>query len=363
MRRRVVMVLNDLAGGGTQRVATTMANAWAARGDEVTLALVSPETDAWTVDPRIRRIDLGLRRGTRTLLGALRDYGAVVLRLRRLLRDVRPELAIGFIAHINVLLVLAGLGLGLRIAVSERNDPSRQSFGPIWDRLRRWLYPLADIVTANSQSALDALSTYVPRQRLALLPNPLAAPPAPGNREKLVLAVGRLHRQKAYDVLIEAFARIAAEHSDWSLRIAGEGEERGALERAVSRHRLTDRVTLLGYVADPAPLYAAAGIFVMASRHEGTPNALLEAMAAGLPCVVSDGVGGGLDFLRDEVSGLVVPREQADALGRAMARLMEDAALRLRIGEAARSATVSCALPRVLGEWDSALELQPSPTG
>ena len=96
-----------------------------------------------------------------------------ILRLRRALRTTNPAVAVSFVAQTSILTVIAALGLSMRVIVSERNDPHRQSLGPIWDLLRRVVYPWADVVTANSRGALDTLAEFVARDRLLYVPNPL----------------------------------------------------------------------------------------------------------------------------------------------------------------------------------------------
>ena len=129
-----------------------------------------------------------------------------------------------------------------------------------------------------------------------------------GFRQQKIAAVGRLHRQKGFDLLIEAFALIADRHPAWNLDIFGEGPEREQLQSLIARHRLSNRVTLRGVVTEiDLPLHEA-GLFVMPSRYEGFPNALLEAMACGLPCVGTS-VGGVPEVLGQD-AGLLVPARE-----------------------------------------------------
>ncbi len=354
----VALVIADLGGGGAQRVVTLLAEGWAARGRGVTvITFAGPERDFFALAPGVERIVLGGRGATRSSAGALRANLDRVRRLRRALKSIPAPVVVGFIAHTNVILVLAAIGLGKRVVVSERNDPRRQSFGPIWDALRRWLYPRADVVTANSRAAVEAMAAFVPRAKLAFLPNPLR-PPAPARavrREAMVLAVGRLEPQKGHDVLLEAFAALAPEHRDWRLHLLGEGGERSRLAARIAGLGLDGRVRLEGIVADPFPWYRRAGAFVLASRFEGTPNALMEAMSCGLPPIVSDAATGALDLVEDGRTGLVFPAGDAAALAKTLGRMMADTELRRRIGEAAPGRVAQFALDRVLDVWDETL--------
>jgi glycosyltransferase involved in cell wall biosynthesis len=171
-----------------------------------------------------------------------------------------------------------------------------------------------------------------PRERAHYLPNFVAPPeaaPAPRPEGTLALALGRLHRNKAFDILIDAVAAVPALH----LWLAGEGPERAALE--AQARPLGARVRFLGWRDDAASLLAAADILVCPSRHEPLGNVVLEAWAAGVP-VVAAASRGPAALVADGEDGLLVPVDDAAALAAALARLDGDAALRARLAEAGR---------------------------
>ena len=356
----VAVVIGDLAAGGAQRVAIRLCEAWCEAGLRVDLITLADRTADFIRPPE---------RARRQIVGGLGQSGnpaiaiwANLRRIRALRRSIRNSDApviVSFIAPTNVLVVLASLGLGRRIVISERNDPARQSFGPVWDLLRKRLYRWADSVTANSQGALDTLAAFVPAERLAFVPNPVEIPavsPATA-REKRLLAVGRLHRQKGLDILLDAFAMIVAHHPDWRLSVAGEGPEREALADRATTLSIDSQVDWHGLVADPHECYRRAAIFALPSRYEGTPNVLLEAMAHGLAVVVSNASPGPLELVTDGVSGLVVPAEDAGALARAITRLIEAPELRTTLGSAARARIETMTPASAIARWNATVGL------
>src|SRR4029079_12601461 len=221
------------------------------------------------------------------------------------------------------------------------NDPRLQRHRPRVEYLRRLVYPRADVVTANSLGALDALAAFVPRGKLAFLPNPL--PPASTAEAAVIAAptvitVGRLVEQKGIDVLLKAWAEVAEALPGWRLMLVGGGPLEGELKSLAAKLNVAGSVEFTGHVSDPLPLLKGAKLFVLTSRFEGTPNALLEAMACGLPAVVSDASPGPCELIGsgDDAAGLIVPVEDAAATANAIVRLARDETLRRRLGLAAR---------------------------
>lgn len=268
-------------------------------------------------------------------------------------------MVVAFIAPLAVQVVLACAGTGIRVVAAERNDPARQSFGPVWDWLRRRVFPHAALVTANSAGALTSLATFVPDHKLALTPNPLPEPatgPVIDNGGRMILAIARLHRQKGLDVLIAATAMAGNDLAGWHVAILGEGTERPALEAQAEALGLGNRILFAGAVADPTPWLRGAAIFALPSRYEGMPNAMLEALSFGRPVVVTDASPGPLQWVEDGVTGLVVPADDARALAAALVRLARDDDLRHRLGAAAaRRMAAARQNDDALARWEVAL--------
>ena len=165
--------------------------------------------------------------------------------------------------------------------------------------------------------------------------------------------------QKAPDVLIEAFASFAQTAPDWRLHLAGDGPMAENLRTRAAVLGLTDTITFHGLVADPTPLFATCRIFVLPSRFEGTPNALLEAMANRLPCIVSDASPGPLRLIEQGVSGLVVATGSVESLADAMKKLSADEQLQRELGDAGFRRVREFGIDRVGLIWDRILFQRP----
>ena len=236
-------------------------------------------------------------------------------------------------------MLLAAAGLAVPVVVSERIDPRLDPLRPVWRWLQRGLYARADAIVVQTRRTADLFPPRM-QSRIAVIPNAIALPdrPVPPGVRRIdrgvVLGVGRLEHQKGFDLLVRAFARATRLQGGWKLVIAGEGSQRATLRTLADSCGVADRVHLIGRQDDIWPTYAAADVFALPSRFEGFPNALLEAMAAGLPAVAADCPTGPREIIRDEHEGLLVPAEDVEALTRALSRLVGDADLRRRRGAA-----------------------------
>ncbi len=358
----IAVVIADLGAGGAQRVAVNLVAGLVALGKEACLVTLGDRsTDHFRPDPRVKRIELGLLGHSG---GGLRAVAANVWRVRALRRAIRasgsPQV-VALVGVTNILTILACTGMRVRVVISERNDPRRQSLGRAWDFLRRLLYRRADVVTANSVPALEAMAAYVPREKLVLVRNAIEVPgsfDATRGPSRRVLTVGRLSRQKAQDVLLRAFSLLPPTFADWRLIVVGSGEEAASLRRLADEQGISSRVEWVDKARDDIwDIYRAADVFALPSRHEGTPNALLEAMACGLPAVVSDATSGALDYVTDQQTGLVVPVEDAAALAAALATLMGSAELRARLGAAGQRRIRETQPASTVAAWAAVLGL------
>lgn len=352
----LAIVISDLQGGGTQKVLERLLGRWAAQGKRIALITFDFEkNDKIKIPDDVDRIVIDGVSQSSSLFSSVFSNLKRMLKIRQVLKRIQSPVILSFLASTNVLTILAMRGLPGRLIISERNDPAKQSIGAMWDWLRKKYYRLADAITANSESAIKTLQSFVPANQCAYLPNPIVIPediePAKLNK-KTILAVGRLHHQKAYDVLIDAFAVFNRAYPEWQLVILGEGDLRKSLAQQIERLNLQSSVSLLGYV-DPFPFLAAAQIYVMPSRYEGMPNALLEAMAVGIPTVISDALTGPLNFVRHQEEALVVPVENPEALSAALCELAVDSALAKKLSKQGKQAVQQFAIASVMPQWEA----------
>ena len=355
---KIALVISSLGTGGAERVMALLANYWADRGDEVTLiTLETTAIDAYPIDPRVKRVALGLVEDSSGLARALSNNWRRVTALRRAIRQSNATSVLGFGDLTNVLVIIATLGLGVRRVVSERTDPTCHEIGRLWSALRRVTYPFADALVVQTKRLLPWARKVMLRPMSACaIPNPLRPlrSDGRGESEPMIVALGRLWHEKGHDVLIRAFAAVASEFPDWRLTIVGEGPEREALTALARSLGVHERVALPGWLPVPEEVLARSSLFVMSSRYEGFPNALLEAMGVGLP-VICTACGGSEEMIESGSSGLIVAVEDVDQLAHAMRELMSDGALRHRLAANARAASQRYTHRSVMPLWDAVL--------
>ena len=254
--------------------------------------------------------------------------------MRKAVRGVSPDVVLSYGDFHNALVLAALAATGLPVVVSDRASPGLH-FPLLVRTLRRMTYPgAAGIVAQTGRAAEVKLTMTRGRVPIEIIPNSVREfPPHPDvPRERVVLAVARHYRVKGLDRLIEAFAR--SDLRDWGLEIAGsEGPETPRLKELLDRLGLSGRVRFLGPVKDLSVVYARTGIFVLPSRSEGFPNALIEAMAHGCPSISFDIDAGPADIIRDGKNGLLIPDGDIDGLTEALRALAGDEGRRRALGK------------------------------
>jgi GalNAc-alpha-(1->4)-GalNAc-alpha-(1->3)-diNAcBac-PP-undecaprenol alpha-1,4-N-acetyl-D-galactosaminyltransferase len=244
--------------------------------------------------------------------------------------------------------------MGAPVVVEEHIYASWPPLARHWRLLRLATYPMASSVVGLTPSALATLGPARGR-RGRVVPNPVMPAP-PGSTDPvdppLVVAIGRLVPQKGFDMLLDAFATVAARDPSVCLAIVGEGPDRAALERQRDELGLTERVTLPGTTGDPHGLLRRASAFVMSSRREGFPTVLGEAMACGVPVISFDCPSGPRELIRDGVDGLLIPPGDVDGLAAGLERLLRDRDLADRLASRAPEVVDRFSLAAVLDLWD-----------
>lgn len=360
---RIALVIDSLRSGGAEKVASTLVNHWTESGNQSTLVtLASADTDFYGIDVRVNRIALGLNRSSRNWREFVRNNSQRIRMLRGVVRSLEFDVLVSFVDKTNVMVLLATLGLGVPVVVSERTDPRKHQIGKVARYLRFLLYPRARAVVVQTAGVAEWARHIVGSEAVHVIPNPVAEQFSstwnPNRRESghNVVAMGRMGPEKGFDLLLRAFARCAERHPEWSLRVVGDGTERERLRTLAYDLGIERKVRLCPVTKEPEKALRESDIFVLPSRYEGFPNVLLEAMACGLPVISFDCPSGPREIIRDGIDGILVPAEDIEALASAIERLMETEEERRRLAARAIEVRERFEISRVLGMWMSVLD-------
>lgn len=353
---KILFVISSLRGGGAERVASTLCNHWALNMQDVILVtLDGKQNDFFKTNDRIKRYALDSYMSSKNIWDKISANFSRAWRIRKIVKANKPDVVIAFMDVSNVLAIVACLGTGIPVVISERSYPPYFHDGDMFDRIRRMVYKFCSAFVAQTNKIADWGRAFLPHKPIAVIVNPLAERALNADlatpRENIVLGMGRLHPDKGFDLLVEAFNLCYAQYPEWQLHIAGIGREQEKIERMIREFNIGDRVKLLGETDQPQELYAKSKIYVLSSRVEGFPNVLIEAMANGLPVTSFDCNSGPADIIDNEVNGLLVPGNQVDALALSMQRLMADEGLRNRLGAEAAKIRDKYVLENISQQW------------
>jgi glycosyltransferase involved in cell wall biosynthesis len=375
-RVRIRILLQHAYGmGGTIRTALNLAGHLAHRYDiEIISVVRKREEPFFAFPPGVRVVDVDDRTVRPGPLGRLlarmpsvltppRDVTApgvsllTDLRLVRTLLSGRTDVLVGTKPVHNMLIA----EVAPRSVVTIGQDHMNLTAYKPWQRagiVRS--YPRLDLLTVLTRASVDGFGELLDggRPRIVQMPNAiprLNGGPA-GPDRKVIVAAGRLVRQKGYDLLVKAYAEVAPAHPDWSLRIFGSGRDRTKLTRMIAERGLDKWVELCGSTPDLGSELAEASVFVLSSRYEGMPMVILEAMSKGLPVVAFDCPTGPGELISHGDDGLLVPAGDVAGLAAALRKIIEDDGLRRRLGERARRSARAYELPEIGARWEELID-------
>ncbi len=347
-RLRVALVITALGCGGAERQLAHLAAFLGQRGHRVRVYVLHGGEVFYALPPQVEVIPFSGAGATPLGRGWRRWRW-----LRRALAAWPAQVVVSFIDVANVFALLAA-PRHLPVVVSERTDPRWHRPPAAFRALRRALYRAAARVAVQSEELRPWACRQAGRKRVVVLPNPVlpVTPAPPAGRPPQLVGAGRLSPEKGFALLVGAFAHLATLFPQWQLVIYGEGEQRGELEALIQRVGLHGRVLLPGVVRDPAAQLRQGDIFVLPSRYEGFPNALAEAMAAGVAVVAFDCPSGPRQLIRHGVDGVLVPAGEAAALAAALERLMADPEERQRLAGRAPEVVRRFPAEQLLAAWE-----------
>jgi GalNAc-alpha-(1->4)-GalNAc-alpha-(1->3)-diNAcBac-PP-undecaprenol alpha-1,4-N-acetyl-D-galactosaminyltransferase len=356
-KNNILFVSPTLSGGGAERVLTNMANYWAEKGRKVTIAVIISEEINYTIHTNIKVIGLDTYKVSTHFIQGLIANIKRIRRLRRIIKQTKPDTIISFTTMCNIVAYFAKIGLPIPLVISERTNPLAYPLNAVWEKLKKIAYNNADALVLQTHGVQKLYANYSTPQYI--IRNPLILPPSisfiESYRSKVIVTVGRLDAFKNVRFLVNAFAKTG--QKDWSLWIIGrDAGEQYLIEQDIKTLGLTDQIKFLGNQKNVFEHLAKASIFATASRVEGYPNALLEAMAIGLPVVSTDCDFGPSEIIEEGVNGFLIQLDDLDTFAQKLHLLMRDNDLRQKMGQNASKTRETHSLSEIIKHWDGLIE-------
>lgn len=347
---KIACVIGAFSYGGAERVMTNLVNYFCENNEVSFIAIVKRQEVAYKIDSKVKVFN-GIGNDNKI---------KAVAKLKQIISREKPDVVISFLTQINVLCIMALMGMKIPLIVSERNDP-RWTCGNLMKILRFFLYPLADGFVFQTDDVAKYFAKNI-RNRSAIIPNPIYISDddlkyRPVRRNHEIVMACRLDKQKNIDLAIRAIGKLKPEFSAIKLVIYGEGPEKKHIERLIESLDLEGNVELKGTSNQLHKDIRDSSIFLLTSDFEGMPNALMEAMALGLCCVSTDCPAGGPKMLiKDDENGLLFKVGDLDGLEEKIRFIMACPETTRKIGEEARKIYSIYNPEHIYKLWDEYIE-------
>lgn len=360
-KKHIAFYIGSLHKGGAERVFVNLAEFFLKEGYRVTMVTQYkyPDEEEYRLPERAGRVLSDLTEDELSN-SRIANFFRRVKKLHRIWKREKPDLVLSCIGKNNFMTVVTTMLTGTKPVVSVVGEAKEEYPGRLMKGLANFLFPLAAGIILQTERSRYFFNRKI-QKRAVVLPNSLnpdfIRPRYEGEREKRILAVGRLDANKNHEMMLRAFAAVKDRYSEYTLTIYGEGELRKDLESLAEELGISDRVFLPGVIPDVAKQLEKASLFLLTSYSEGVSNALIEALATGLPVISTDVPSGGtVELMTDGVNGLIIPAGDVHRLETAMDRLLGDPAYAEKLGREAAGIQQRLAPERVNRLWKEYFE-------
>ena len=370
MNKNIIILVSAMNLGGAQRVVTILCNYWVKKGHAVTLVstFTGDKANHFAV---IKGVNLKFLDNSPIFPKTkLVNLAWKLLHLRRIIKSINPDIAISFLTRVNIASAISMIGLKISLVLCERTWTPFTSLNNYFFWMYRILFKNVTKIIVQTEKSKIWMAQNFPASDVEVIPNPIEYPLSLDRgrsiypdtlispSKKIILASGRLHKFKQFDLLIKAFSSIQGEYQEWNLVILGDGEERKSLEKMIFDFDISEKAFLPGTAGNISEWYERADLFVLCSKVEGFPNVLLESMSYGLPCISFDCDTGPSDMIEDGVNGLLInPQEKEQGITKALVKMINDEELCSNFSRQSILLRERYAVKNIMQIWNKALDL------
>jgi GalNAc-alpha-(1->4)-GalNAc-alpha-(1->3)-diNAcBac-PP-undecaprenol alpha-1,4-N-acetyl-D-galactosaminyltransferase len=354
--KKIAFLIPSLSPGGAERVAVTLANKFLTKFD--VFLIVFYKTDrVYNVEEKVNLIFLNEEYApTTSLFEAIKSNIIYIKKIIKIGKNNQIDALIGFTTTANILTIISSIFLKTPNLISERNNPEVYVNNTFWKFFRYLTYPFTNGLIVQTDFNKNFYQKIVKKNKIKVIPNPIdksifSARKDYCERENIILTVGRLDANKNQRLLFEAFANLNV--GNWKLVIAGDGILREEYKKLTSYLGITDKVDFVGNVANVSDYYNKAKIFVFTSQSEGFPNALLEAMSFGLPCISTDCPSGPSEIIKNNENGFLIDVNNKSQLEKKLTDLMNNPELCIVFSAEALKSTKKFEIQEIYKQWET----------
>lgn len=348
--KEILFITLHLTDGGAERVASELTKTWIQKGIKVKIVQLLPEmfSNSYSMPQGVDYINLSLgnNKYQRLVNG--------VLQVIKIMRQYPHATVLCFSKKTIYVVAIASLFTKNRIVFSERNDPYSSPEERVRRIIRDWAFRRADACVFQTPDARDYFPKVV-RDKGVIIPNPINSDLPKryeGIRDKVIVAAGRLAPQKNFSMLIKAFALLHDDFPEYKLIIYGRGPLEDELKTLANKLGIAEFVCFPGFSDNIYQDMLKCAVYVSSSDYEGMSNSMLEAMAMGIPSVVTDcPIGGARMVIKDGVNGVLVPVGDEISMSKALNMVLSNDAFAGSIGRAAYELREELPIEKIADKW------------
>lgn len=346
---KISFFIGEMRRGGAERVISILANHYAAKGWDVDIVMLLGNSVGYELNGRIQLIDISQSTGSYykrlpKWLSSIRDY----------VKENNPDKIVSFIGRINLVVLIATIGMKVPVIVSERNDPKQDGRSATIIKITNYVYKFAKKIVYQTEYEKTCFSKAL-ESKAVIIPNPIIVQEQrSGGNGLTVVTAGRLLPQKNHNMLIDAIGIITEDIPNVVAEIYGDGGLKAELQKKIANMGLENNIKLCGNVNDLHRRMAGADVFVMTSEFEGLSNSLLEAMMMGFPCVATN-YSGVDELIINGQNGIIVPKGDSVRLAQELKRILKDRELQKKLSEGARCSAEKYKYETIINQWESVI--------
>lgn len=346
--KKILFVNSSLTSGGSERVMSIIANSFAEKGYDTAMILLREKPKSYTLHVDVKVTELKYNTKNKLLIAIKR-----MMSLRAFLKKFKPDYVISFMWDINIFTLLASWGLQLKVIVSERNNPLADRTKLI-HKIEKEIFVFAHKIVFQTNYVMDIYPDNL-RRKSVIIPNPanrIKVERIEDNIEKKFVAIGRLHKQKNFHLLLDSFSDFHEQYPDYRLAIFGEGPLKAELVEYAKVKNVEDSVHFGGFIEKVEDQIVNATAYISTSDYEGISNSMIEALAMGLPVICTDcPVGGAKTMIQHNTNGVLVNVGDRTDVVNAMIKIVEDKSFTTLISKNAKKSIEKYSIENISKLW------------